>query len=407
MFEFEIEAPKSLRISVVPSHTRIAVDIRLRVRSPGPVEFRKDGLNLGYRLYDAHSELLFEGRAFSTPTPFAPGHWAPLRLQIPVSCIRYDIPCRLSVDCVKEHEHWFSALRGSETNIEILYKQDDSAALVAPQAGARAGGPEEQSQPWLHSPFVSSAPSPFAERNGGVAPLLPQTFRMAAAVVSLDPVAFRLHCYRTILAREPEDEAVRGPIDLESNEEKIEYWRSFFTSAEFRANRNQFEKDTERRILASLGYTHANTLLVYGLRLEWQRIQDWDSFFVMLANCVAQNSFSDNEIDEILAGSDPQIRVFYESVVSLAAEFSVGLARLNALAQEVKGLIARVDRLQANTHPAAAPTPASSRRLRKDLEGADRDAREVAARRGPAVLESEAATDGANSSSSAAEAPSK
>jgi hypothetical protein len=90
MFEFEIEAPKSLRISVVPSHTRIAVDIRLRVRSPGPVEFRKDGLNLGYRLYDAHSELLFEGRAFSTPTPFLPGHWAPLRLQIPVSCIRYD-----------------------------------------------------------------------------------------------------------------------------------------------------------------------------------------------------------------------------------------------------------------------------------------------------------------------------
>jgi hypothetical protein len=278
MFEFEIEAPKSLRISVLPSHARVAVDIRIRVRSSGPVEFRKDGLNLGYRLYDAHSELLFEGRAFSAPTPFAPGHWAPLRLHIPVSCIRYDVPCRLSVDCVKEHEYWFSALGGSETNIEILYKQDDSVALVAPQAGARAGGLEEGSQPWLHSPFASLAPSAIAERKGGAgAPLLPQTFRMAAAVISLDPAAFRLHCYRTILAREPEEEVVRSPIDLESSEEKIDYWRSFFTCAEFRTNRNQFDKDTERRILAGLGYTHANTLLVYGLRLEWQRIQDWDT----------------------------------------------------------------------------------------------------------------------------------
>ncbi len=347
MFDFVIDCPAVLAKQISPFDQEIALEFRLFIRSDAEVAFNIGELNLGIKIFDADSGgPVLEKRAFERSCVFTPNAWQPIKLAVPAHPLQAGRRYVVEIDCVREGQYWFSERGHPSFKCELSLTRPDALPGAESPALQALGFLEETTALWRGAEFgvARTAGRPVAQTASVHRSVLSFTLRMKAEVLSLGAADFCRHCYRTVLDREPEPEVFDRIGHIESVKDKINYWRTFFDSEEFKARNSKFEAEIDRKLLASLGWPRSNTVLVYALRFEWTRFRDHKSFFDMLAGRVLENSFSDAEIDETFGGGDAQLRRFFDAVVNLAAEYAVGLDRIAMLETAVRQLAADAGR---------------------------------------------------------------
>ena len=165
---------------------------------------------------------------------------------------------------------------------------------------------------------------------------------MKPEILALSNEGFCEHCYRTILGREPEKKLLANVRNVEATKDKIKYWREIIGSEEFRRKNLAFEGEIDRRLLASLGWSQRNNFLTYALRFERLRLPDLKSFLDMISARLLENSFTNDDMNEIFGAGDAQLRYYFDAVVNLAAEYLAGLDRLAAFEGVVQRLAGEI-----------------------------------------------------------------
>ncbi len=197
---------------------------------------------------------------------------------------------------------------------------------------------------------VANVPSHRIAMDAVTRSALTHCFRMKALLIDADPASFRAHCYRTLLRRSPEAEIIAQPIAFEDIKARVTYWKSIVLSNEFNAGeavppRNELVL----RILESLGWSVANTLLGYALRIESVISGTFPQFIQRIASYLINNSYSTSNLDDLFEIEEPapEYYVLFERLVDLAVEFSLGIARLD-------NLMSRFEELERRTTLSAA-----------------------------------------------------
>jgi len=213
---------------------------------------------------------------------------------------------------------------------------------------ARAASRPEQHDPVPAHVFDDNFQTP-QRRAAGTATsrsALSQCFRMKVSLIDADPANFRVHCYRTLLRRDPESEVASRQIVFADIGARIGYWKAILLSREFGAEATVPPRDEIiRRIIESLGGTVANTLLGYALRIESVLAGTYPRFVERLGETLLSNSFSSSMVDEVYETGDARADYssLFEGLVDLAVEFSLGLSRLNEMFAQIEDLQRRAE----------------------------------------------------------------
>ncbi len=185
------------------------------------------------------------------------------------------------------------------------------------------------------------APSRRAAVDAVARSALSHCFRMRAVLLEADAARFRAHCYRTLLRREPEPELNTLPISFAGLRDRIGYWKSIILSQEFGAGQAvPPSQDLAIRIQESLGWSAANTLLGYALRIESVTAGAFPQFINRIGDYIAANSFDSSDVGDLFETEEPELEftALFEGLVDLAVEFSLGIARLDELVTRVENI---------------------------------------------------------------------
>lgn len=356
------------------------------------------------------SSVVYEGRIIKERINLFPDQWIPFTLTLPGGVVRSVRSAVLVFDLVNEGQFWFAQRGGPEYRflLEFVDNQETSsypdvvgppepsaAELPSPRETRNAGerlapagsdiaetvqGSISMSAKLAEGvvPQATSAPSALAidapraasraesrspssaclfdanskspERrpaaNGTSPSALSQCFRMKVSLIDAEPADFRIHCYRSLLRRDPEPDVTARPIAFANIGARIAYWKAILLSREFGADESVPPRDEiTLRIIESLGWSAANTLLGYALRIESMLSGTFRQFVGRISESLVRNSFSSPMIGEVcgIEESGRDYSLLFEGLVDLAVEFSVGLSRLDEMWLQVEDMRRRAE----------------------------------------------------------------
>lgn len=333
------------------------INFHIKISGDNPVDLSmlgEDSLAVGFRVINKNDgSILYEGRVPPIPQLVKPRQWFPMSAEIPTDHLKDVDNIVLRIDFLREDQFWLNENMGKQPNLF-----DVRFLLINPSNVAPNVSQIEESRGLSKSPIskpseeanesASTMAAEFEKQNLFASPnhridtfsrkALSNYFRLKQDIIEQSPTEFLVHCYHALLTRDPEFEVQTRQVEFESVASRIDFLFEIAVSKEFDSDQDcPISNRVARRLAAALGWP-TNTLVQYALRLESLHFSNYDQFLKHLKHFVSSNTYSAYDVREIAQTDIASVDVtrFFESLVDLAAEFSIGIARLENITSRLE-----------------------------------------------------------------------